>query len=476
VFIAGDQLQRAPVGGGSPVVIGPAQGGVDLSWGAKGMILMDTRFNDSLRVVSATGGDMRPASRMDRAHGEIGSAWPSFLPDGEHFLFMGTLRNSSGTGNIRLGRLGSLDSKLLGQSDGRVEYAPGGWVVFLRGKNLVARKLDLGAGKLTGEVVTLADGVRGGTANGHFSVSPSGVLAFSRESGTDAVTLREVNRSGTLVGPALLTGPIKGPKISPDGTRLLYLRSGANGQDGDVSVLDLTRGTDTRLTFTGGNASTPEWSPDGRRFAFVARPNGVAARIHLASVDGAGAVDSLDVPGGQGGWITQWKPDGSALLYCSADFHTSEVPLDGAGRAHVLGDPNAVFALSRFSPDGKWLAYSQGTMPNVQVFVQGVAAAGRWQISTAPAARAVWVRGGGGMVFEGFDGRLMEVDIDTHDGFRPGMPRVLFSPPLASTGAEENGWTCDATGQRFFLLTPTRARSPGNVEVVTDFSALVKRR
>ena len=476
VFVAGDQLQRAPVGGGSPTVIGPAQGGVDLSWGSKGMILMDTRFNDSLRVVSATGGDLRPASRIDRAAGEIGTAWPSFLPDGEHFLFIGNLQTSAGTGNIRLGRLGSLESKLLGKSDGRVEYAPGGWVLYLRGKNLMAQKLDVGAGKLVGEAVTIADGVRLGSANGHFSISPSGVLAFARENGVDAVTIRQADRRGTLVGPSLVTGLISNPRLSPDGTRLLFLRRGTGfSPDGDISVLDLKRGTDTRLTFT-GSAAGPEWSPDGRRFAFVVRPLGGPTRIHLASADGLGTSDSLDGSRGRGGWVTQWAPDGSALLFTSSDFHLLEIPI-GSGAPHPIGDSTSFAALCRLSPDGRWAAYTQGNLPNIHVFVEGVAGAtGRWQISTSPGFRPFWVRGGRGIVFEGLDGRLMEVDIDTRDGFHPGMPRPLFALPLPSTGAELSSWTCDAAGEHFYLLTPNSKSATGIVEVVTDFPALVRRR
>ena len=477
VFISEDRLQRAPVGGGSPTIICPAQGGVDLSWGSKGMILMDTRFSDSLRVVSATGGDMRPASRVYREDGEIGSGWPCFLPDGEHFLFIGNLRNTTGTGNIRLGKLGSLDSRLLGRSDGRVEYAPGGWVVFLRGKNLVTQKLDLGAGKLTGEPITIADGVRTGSASGHFSISPTGVMAFAREAGGDALTVREANRSGTFVGAPILTGLLTNPQVSPDGRLLLYERRiSASAGDGDVSVLDLARGTDTRLTFTGGTVCTPVWSPDGRRFAYVSRPNNAPTRIHIASADGLGGTDSIATGGVASGALNQWAPDGSRLLYSSPGFRSFEVSLaDRLLRA--FPDSTGFYAHCRLSPDGRWLAYAQGRLPNVHVFVQGTGGTtGRWQVSTSASAQPIWVRGGRGLVFEGFDGRLMEVDVDTREGFHPGMPRTLFKLPFGSQSAETNSWACDASGERFFLLVPAATSTAGVIEVVTDFSALVTRR
>ncbi|MEO6463109.1 MAG: hypothetical protein ABIP29_08540, partial [Candidatus Eisenbacteria bacterium] len=136
VFMDGDELKRVPIAGGTPVVLQSVPNGADLSWGARGMILIDGRANDSLRVVAAGGGDIKPATRIDRAGGEVGGAWPTFLPDGKHFLFIGSRSDMVSGGNIRLGRLGSLESKLLGRSDGRVEYAPGDWILFLRGSTL----------------------------------------------------------------------------------------------------------------------------------------------------------------------------------------------------------------------------------------------------------------------------------------------------------------------------------------------------
>jgi len=479
VFVLGDQIMRAPVGGGSPTVICAAQGGVDLSWGSKGKLLMDGRFIDSLRVVDAGGGEMRPATRIYREDGEVGSGWPCFLPDGEHFLFTGNLNSSAGRGNIRLGKLGSLESKKLGTTDGRVEYAPGGWVLFLRGKTLLAQKLDLGGGKLVGEPVTLADGVRLGTASGHFSVSPTGVLAFSRETGGDAVTLREVNRTGANVGTPILSGLISNPQLSPDGQRMLYLRlTSGVGTDGDVSVFDLARGTDTKLTFSGGTAATPVWSPDGQRFAYVTRPIGAAQRIRIASADGMGAVDSIETPDRAAGSLTDWSSARARLLYSTPDFRPYEVAVEGAAPSVTpLIDSLLFRGHARISPDGRWLAFVQGAPPNIHVFVQTLeGSAGRWQISTAPAVRPRWVRGGRGLVFEGLDGRLMEVDIDTSAGFRPGTPRPMFALPVGATGPELFTWSCDPAGERFFVLVPPTTRSKGIVEVVSDFASLVNRR
>jgi hypothetical protein len=70
----------------------------------------------------------------------------------------------------------------------------------------------------------------------------------------------------------------------------------------------------------------------------------------------------------------------------------------------------------------------------------------------------------------------MAVDVDTQGAFRAGQPKALFPLPQALLGAFERSWNCSEDGQRFFLLVPPRTATRGGIEVVTDFSQLVKRK
>jgi len=480
VFVAEGKIQRLALSGGSPFTVAAAPGGADLSWGSKGQILMDGQFTDSLRVVPAGGGDLKPASRIDRAAGEVGTAWPCFLPDGEHFLFIGNLAaNNAGVGNIRLGRIGTLDSKLLGRSDGRVEYAPGGWVLFLRGPTLLAQKLDLDQAKLTGEPITLAENIRVGSAAGHFSISQTGVLAFSRQDEGNNLVLRAADRTGAITGPSLAVGTLINPKPSPDGHRLLYQVAGRSGTTGEIHVLDLDRATDTRLTFTGDRAVMPEWSPDGRRFAYVVRRTD-GDRLHIGAADGLGSQDSIQVPARLGGIsLYQWSTADSRLLFSSATFNGFAVASEGPNRTpQPLPDSTLFLAQQQVSPDGKWLAYATGTSAtNVNVYVQSLQGPpGRWQISNKNAVRPRWTKGGREIIYEGVDGRLMAVDIDTQNGFHAGTPHALFALPKASSGIDQASWWCDADGERFYVVVPPKTRQAVIVEVVTAFNELVSRK
>ena len=373
-FVVNDKIMRVPVSGGTPVIVAEAASGADLSWGSKGIILRDGQFTDSLKVVPAGGGELKPATRIDRTRHEVGTGWPCFLPDGEHFLFIGNLEGAGvSTGDIRLGRVGSLDSKWLGSSDGRVEYAPGDWVLFVRGNALLAQKLDVGAGKLTGEPITITDRLRVGSSAGHFSVSRTGVLAFALEAGGDAGTFGLRNRTGGEIGAALPSGLMSNPRLSPDGRKLLYLNAERSlGGSGEVYVFDLDRATNTRLTFSGNLARDPEWSPDGARFAYVTRarsgrhdaPRDVGRRARTAGFPGhagwgrAGAV-SMDggrlAAGGQPGSATpgvRAQRRGGARVHAAWRLHADLQASAGLSRWTLAGrDDGLVSERSRFRPE-----------------------------------------------------------------------------------------------------------------------------
>jgi Tol biopolymer transport system component len=152
--------------------------------------------------------------------------------------------------------------------------------------------------------------------------------------------------------------------------------------------------------------------------------------------------------------------------------------LETEGNAHEtrpLLESTQFLTNPKISPDGRWVAVTTGAPPGLYVYVQSLQGPpGRWQISTAPGRKSTWTKEGREIVYEGMDGRLMAVDIDTREGFHAGTPRPLFQLPLANLNREVGTWSCDASGERFVLITPERNRSAvRTIEVVTDFQSLV---
>ena len=112
----------------------------------------------TIQRVSADGGTATPVTTLDASGQEIAHAWPQFLPDGTHFLYLA----GSKTGNDAI-YVGSLDSKertLLLNASSNALYSPPGYLLYHREGTLMAQPFDAERIQLTGEPVPIAEGLQ----------------------------------------------------------------------------------------------------------------------------------------------------------------------------------------------------------------------------------------------------------------------------------------------------------------------------
>ena len=86
-FFADGKLKRIAVAGGPPQIICDAPTAWGASWNRDGVIIFCSRYDGPLFRVDANGGAPRQLTRL--TPGEEAHRWPFFLPDGEHFIFLG---------------------------------------------------------------------------------------------------------------------------------------------------------------------------------------------------------------------------------------------------------------------------------------------------------------------------------------------------------------------------------------------------
>jgi eukaryotic-like serine/threonine-protein kinase len=85
-FFADRKLKKIGVAGGEAQTIADQAEGSSADWGADGTILFCKQSSGPLSRVPASGGEVSPATKLDKDESSNGS--PSFLPDGKHFFYI----------------------------------------------------------------------------------------------------------------------------------------------------------------------------------------------------------------------------------------------------------------------------------------------------------------------------------------------------------------------------------------------------
>ena len=211
---------------------------------------------------------------------------------------------------------------------------------------------------------------------------------------------------------------IQWPRLSPDGRRLT-MTIAASGRS-DIWVFDLPSGPLARLTTTGTLNDRPEWMPDGKSVLFRSNRGRLNA-IWVQPVDGAGSARLLyemkaskvdeGIVSNDGRYLAfQRDTTGVAdLWYKSLSGDTTPHPVETTAAAELS---------PRFSPDGKWLAYSSSESGATQVYVRPFPSlAVRIQVSLDGGATPVWSRDGR-TIFYTNARRIVAATVSTQASFR----------------------------------------------------------
>src|SRR6185295_1474016 len=114
---------------------------------------------------------------------------------------------------------------------------------------------------------------------------------------------------------------VSDPQISPDGRWIAYTIAdtdkAANKRITQIYVISTDGGEPRQLTNEKQSSSSPRWSPDGKRIAFVSSRDGQAQVWTMEVSDGtAGALKKItSISTGADGPV--WSPDGKWIAFTS---------------------------------------------------------------------------------------------------------------------------------------------------------------
>ncbi len=458
-FFGNSVLSRVDVDGGPVVTLAEVHGLRGATWGADGTILFAPDYGRSgLRRVSAQGGPVTAVTHVDSARGEDSHRWPFLLPDGRHVLFfMSSTRTPFGSNpNDDIAGLYLLDLKTgktsyLTHSDSGAQYAKG-YLFYALQNNLVAQGLG-SDGRVLDAPQPVAEQVRNDANQWHAGFSVSDRLIVWATAPSMTSRLAWFNRDGKEIGTVNVKGSPYVVSLSPDGTKAAT----SVGQPGgaDVWVYDLVHGGETRLTFGNNVGFAPIWTPDGRAVTYVSAQRDAGGGEIVSKPSTGQGTEAAVVAHASRVVPNSWSPDARHLLYMNfAGGKGPRVWVHDIGSDpsdHELLHTDLSAGEARFSPDGKWIAYSSG----YQVYVVPYPSLStRYAISRGEAAQPVWARDGRQLYFIAVDGTLMSASLmERADGLQVGPPRALFQTNIIQVVEAYTQFDVSPDGSRFLINT-----------------------
>jgi len=475
-YATSDALMKVPLDGGPPQKIAD-QRGADGSWGEDGTILFDRGRHDPIFSVPATGGVPRTVvDNSEENPPNLGLGWPYFLPGGETFLYVAYGGSDDQNGLWMAMADGSNRRRVMSgdfSSLSRFEYAPSGWLLFVRENTLVAQRFDAARGELAGEAIPIADGIYV-SSNGvaEFSVSRNGVLVY-RAAGGSQVELASVDLVGGRDDTPIVSGNfLSHPAVSPDGRWLAYDEIVENFRR-RIWLRDLKRGVGSRFTLSEQRELAPLFSPDGQRLYFTRAKPG-AAGAEVVSRPLAGGEETVVVTGDATFVPSSISPDGRWLVAAAFDETQADlaaIDLERGGEPVPLtSTPGFYEVRSSFSPDGRWLAVQRdsGDRPGAgEIFVRPFPGPGReWQISPAGCTHPMWSPKGDSILFLDDDHFLNRVSVTTGASFDASAPVKLFRLFLGHSRASMRDIALSPDGERLVAVLPAGSEAPPTTVVV----------
>jgi len=470
-FFQDNRLRRIDAEGRTIQTICESGSGFGGSWSPDGQIVFASDFGKGLSSVSASGGTASPATELDTARGDATHFFPSFLPDGHHFVFVARNVDPEKTA-VMLGDFDSRQTRPLLRADSAAVWATPGWLLFAREGSLFAQRIDPRRFAPEGEPVSIARGVR------FFTDTSGAVLSSGKNALVYGLWPHErklvwVDRRGRELGTLGAVADYDDVAISPDGRRVAAaIRDPARGQNLDVWVLDVERGTASRVTTERTDEFHPVWLPDGEQLIYMS--------------DHAGFYDFYQRPANGGPeqvvLRTKWDKHGSdvsrdgryLLLSGSPDGHAEDLwamALSGPPEPKPLVRTVEFTELAaQLSPDGRWIAFSSDESGRSEIYLQPFPSGAKRLVSDGGGETPVWRRDGRELFYVAADGKLTVVAMTARGlGIEISVPQPLFElRPAGTSSYVPRQYDVAPDGER--LLVVRRVGEDSSDPVVVDLN------
>ena len=464
---------NGPAGPGRPRTLCDATNVDGGTWGVTGTILFSSHNGVLFRVADTGGAAVAIAGGSGMRY-----RYPWFLPDGRHFLFAGSLTRAQAAPRfgIRAGSIDSTETRQVAEADSNAIFV-GGRLLYIRDSKLVSQRFDPERLAASGAAAPVAESMTAYAGYGNFSASAQGPLLYfgGAQPSLDLTWFdRDGTRETTLGSPFEPGLILSHPNLSPDGKRLAMDR--VDGNNSDIWIYDVARGSRERFTFDAAKEIAPIWSPDGETILFASSRRG---RFDLCRKPArGGGAEELLFADADDKFPRSISPDGRFLLF---DRHSDKepqqsiwvLPLAPAGKPFPLLETPKDESSGEFSPDGRWVAYESTESGRFGIYVAPFSGSGPAEVARQVSPEHVgsefprfprWSKDGK-QLFYSLLQKLMTVPVEV----RAGAIEVGKEQKILDAGASILGYDVTRDGRKFIVKLRSREAALRPLTVVENW-------
>jgi eukaryotic-like serine/threonine-protein kinase len=484
-FFSDGKLKKVDLAGGPVLAICDAERGVGGTWNRDGTIVFAPKPTAALDRVPSSGGQPIPVTKLNASRHETAHRYPQFLPDGRHFLYMAANLAGAPDDPANAIRVGSLDGKVdrpLVKTLSNAWYAAG-QLLYVRDGTLLAQPLDTGRLEMKGEAVPVVPrvGLSSWQSDWLFSASDS-LLVFAPAFAAPS-QLVWLDRNGKPAGSLGDPGLYLSPRISPDGRKVAVDVLDLARNISAIWIYDTSTGVGSKFAFGAWSDNSPVWSPAGDRIIFGSdrKAKGLVWDLWTKALDGSAEEVFLESPDQR--FPEDWSRDGRFISFDTIRAEGRRnyqlwIVAAAGGRPVVPFATQALFqGHSRFSPDGRWIAYASDESGKAEVYVRPFPGpGGKWQVSTAGGDDPLWRGDGKELYYLSLDNKIMAVPVNLDATFHAGSPVVLFVAHPTNFNPWGSDYDVSADGRKFLVNTVASDEGSPPLSLVVHWPALLEKK